>query len=211
MKSSQCDPGSRITCLRLEGDLLVSGSESGLITLTSLTSPGILSPLLQVRPSSEAVRDLALQDGRVVSLSADARLRVWTVRSDRCISNISLENEKLSKISVNWPLCIIAGLDNVLLWDLEKSQQLQRLQLAGGGVGSVVTITRHQVLVGDTRGSLSIWSLQDLIDGHEAEEDKTRKTVECFEPENVISGVCSLAADKILVTGWNGKCCLFSF
>ena len=198
--------GSRMTSLGLEGDLLVTGSESGLVTLVSLTSPGLLSPLHQVRHATEAVRDLALQQGRVVSLSGDSRLRVWTVGSDKCISDVSLEKENLTRMAVRWPLCIISGVDTVLVWDLERRHQLQTLK-----TGGEVSITRDQLLVGDHWGRVSIWSLQDLVDGHRPEEKRTRRRVECLGPENVISGVSCLSPDKILVTGWNGKCCLLSF
>ena len=197
---------SRLTSLGLEGDLLVTGSESGLVSLVSLAYPGLLSPLHQVRHATEAVLDLALQQGQVVSLSGDSRLRVWTVGSDKCISDLSLGKEKLSRMAVRWPLCIISGLDTVLVWDLERRQQLQRLE-----TGGVVSITRDLLLVGDIKGRLSIWSLQDLVDGHRPEEKRTGRRVECLGPENVISGVSCLSPGKILVTGWNGKCCLLSF
>ena len=83
---------------------------------------------------------------------------------------------------------------------------MQRLE-----TGGVVSITRDLLLVGDIRGRLSIWSLQDLVDGHRPEEKRTGRRVECLGPENVISGVSFLSPDKILVTGWDGKCCFLSF
>ena len=204
-------PGhAKVTSLKLEGHLLVSGSESGSIVLTSLQCPSQPSTTHEISASDAAVLDLSLQHFRIVSLSQDSAVRVWTTEAD-LITTISAENKNLSKMSVSWPFCIIAGLDIVLLWDLERGHQLQTLHTASGQVPSVLSINRHLIVVGDLTGSLSIWSLQDLTDGHSSEENKTRNTLKCLDMQNVISGVCILSGDKILLTGWNGKCCLLSF
>ena len=88
---------------------------------------------------------------------------------------------------------------------------MHRLELPGDRLANVLQLTSHHILAGDLRGSLTLWSLPDLLDGHKPCEERTVRSVQCLEEESSVSGISSLSADKILVAGWDGKCSLLSF
>ena len=205
-------PGSRITSIKLLGGLLVSSSTEGCLVLTSLANPSKPRNTLELADSGAgAVLDLGVSQARILALSEDSTVRVWKTDSENCVSRLSVGNENMSKISVSWPYCIIAGQNTVELWDLEKEQFLQRLEMSGDRVVNVLNITSQHILVGDLTGSITVWSLLDLLDGHKPEEEETLRSVQCLDSESSVSGICSLSADKILVAGWSGKCSLLGF
>ena len=208
------EPDCKITCIKLMGGLAITSSELGSIVLTSLHSQPATTR--QIKASDAAVVDLSISENRIVSLSLDSMIRVWTPESDRYLSCLRLENKVSSKISVSWPYCIVTNSNHVILCDLERRDCLQRLRIPGEGPDSstyqgALAINSQNILVGGLGGTLYVWSLQDIIDGHKPQERITMKTLKCLDMEDVISGVRTAENDKILLSGWNGKCCLLSF
>ena len=204
--------GCKITSIKLLGGFLVSTSADGCIALTSLHNPRQPRNTLELAGAEAGpVLDLGVSQARIVALSDDSTVRVWKTDSENCISTLSAGNQNMSKMSVSWPLCLIAGLHVVELWNLEEQQCLQTLEMPDCRAANVLNLTTDLILVGDLKGSITLWSLPDLLDGHKARPGKTVRSLECLEEDSAVVGVSSLSPGQILVAGWSGKCSLLRF
>ena len=115
-----------VRAIKLLGGFLVSSSADGWLGLTSLQTPSQPRNTLEMADcDGGAVLELCVSQDTIITLSQDSRLRLWKTESESSISSLSVGNRKMTKMAVSWPICILAGLNIVELWNLEKQQCLQ--------------------------------------------------------------------------------------
>ncbi|HEV7503372.1 MAG TPA: TIR domain-containing protein [Thermoanaerobaculia bacterium] len=130
--------------------------------MASLIRPG--GALIRVLEGHEGrVNAVAVLDcGRVVSASADWKLRVWDLKSGRTLQILEGHTGGVLAVAVlNEDRVVSASVDQTLrVWDLKSGQTLQTLEGHTGGVQAVAVLDGRRAISASVDRTLRVWDLE---------------------------------------------------
>ena len=199
-----------------ENNILISSSFDKKIILTDLSLPHQPQPLLTVTDHNSPVLDFSWEKNNVLSLSSDSALILWKFQSSslKCAKKIFLKEKVLNKVFLSWPLAAIYGFNLIQLWNLENNLLMRKLELDQCDRLTELTISFDMILAGDVNGGVRMWSLDDIMDGHQDVEGETRRELRTYNYKlnsTIISGTRFITDSSLMATLWDGRILFWDF
>jgi len=201
--------------VKLCGDLVVTASNDGTISVTSISDPWNPRMVGRMLGHTDIICSVDADGDRVASVSTDNELRIWSLSTMSCSLVLPTRSPTL-RVSLKWPLAATGGQSSVCLWDLAQQRCIRALAGPDRGILNVLAMDTSHLVMGDHMGRLAIWSLDTLIDGHQG--DKPHRIVyvsSCDQGEQKVGqelmSALKVEENTIITGGWAGKCICWDF
>ncbi|XP_023346135.1 F-box/WD repeat-containing protein 7 isoform X2 [Eurytemora carolleeae] len=129
-----------IRTVKLANNFILTASNDGTIVVTDLTNPSQPTLKHTLTGHKDYVSGLDNDASRVVSVSVDNIMKVWSIPSFKCVFSVNTETPTL-KVSMSWPLAVTGGKTTLVLWNLELQFKIRELNMESLGSLSVVCMT----------------------------------------------------------------------
>lgn len=117
---------------------------------------------LRVFKDDGAVWSVAWTGDRAVTAGQSENIRIWDVNTGRCLKKLNQKSDPGQvRLSRDGRYLLSAKNNEVLLWDLENSQDPRRLKGHTNNPRSVAWSTNQsRVLSGDSKGEIRLWDIE---------------------------------------------------
>jgi len=198
-----------------DNNLVVTASNDGTIAITSVVDPW--NPMLVSRllGHTDIICSMDMEMHRLVSVSTNLELRVWSLTNMSCSSVISIKSPTL-RVSLKWPLAATGGQSTVILWNLRDQSCIRTLAGPVSGILNVLSMDKDHLAMGDHMGRIAIWSISKISEGHGGNHPHKLLYVSSKEQVGEGEDTKLLSALKVeekrIITGsWAGKCLSWEF
>ena len=197
-----------ISKVMFRDDVLITASFDQTIVLTDLSNPHCPKTLQTLLEHQQPVVDLSIDQGFLASLSTDATLVLWNLwlPSLKVAKKKTFLKKSLSKVCLSWPLVALYGYNLIQLWNLKNDEILRKLELAPNDRLTGIQINFGYILASDVNGIVTVWSLDDVLDGHQDLADRTHRRLQTSQNSpTIISAARFLDPSIIVASGWDGR------
>ena len=190
----------------LDGQFLYTMSAQGVV-LSNLKNP--LRPLVKpiLVDCLQSVVDITFREGTLLILQ-HFRLSIHAMKPDTSrlvwVKQINLK-EKCHKVALSWPLAAIASDEKIEILNIKNGRALRELSFPYFLDSLDI---RYGCLLASEEGQLRLWSLEDILDGHEDRENATHQNIHITDS---FAGAMMVTSSKIFAVGWNCKKVLMEF
>ena len=199
-----------------DNKMVVTASNDGTIAITSIVDPWNPVLINRLLGHTDIICSMDMEMHRVVSVSTNLELRVWSLTKMSCSSVIAIKTPTL-RVALKWPLAASGGQSTVILWNLLDQSCIRTLAGPVSGILNVLSMDQEHLVMGDHRGRIAIWSISKIIEGHVGDHPHRLLYVSSKEQEGEdMTGQDLLSALKvekkrIITGGWAGKCLSWEF
>lgn len=173
------------------------------VVVSDLRCPGSPKVRTVLVDHRDPVVDMALGEGTLLTLSHSS---LHVRKLDTLVSvNKIVFKEKCQKVALSWPLAAVASDDKIEILNIKNGLVLTKLNYPHF-VDSLDI--RHGCLLASEEGQLTLWSLEDILDGHEDKEDVTHQNIRIIDS---VAGAMMVTSNKIFAVGWNCQKVLIEF
>ena len=199
---SEFRPQDIVRKVILHGQFLFTMSSQDVMVsnLKNPVSPKVKTVLVDHR---DPVVDIALGDGTLVTQS-HSRLCVRKLDTLVSVNKIDFK-EKCHKVALSWPLAAVASDEKIEILNIKNGRLLRELSFPHF-LDSIDI--RYGCLLASEEGQLRLWSLEDILDGHEDTEDVTYQNIRITDS---VAGAVMVTSSKIFAVGWNCTKVLMEF
>ena len=163
-------------------------------------SPRVKTILVDHR---DPVVDMTLGEGALLTLSHSS---LYVRKLDTLVSvNKIAFKEKCHKVALSWPLAAVASDEKIEILNIKKTIVLRKLNYPHFLDSLDI---RFGCLFASEEGQLTLWSLEDILDGHEDTEDLTHQNIRITDS---VAGAMMVSSTKIFAVGWNCQKVLMEF
>ena len=163
-------------------------------------SPRVKSLLVD---HQDPVVDIALGEGLLLTLS-HSRLQVRKLDTLVSVNKMAFK-EKCQKVALSWPMAAVASDEKIELLNLKTFRVLRELHYTKFLDSLDI---RYGYLFASEEGQITIWSLEDILDGHQDTEDVTHQNIRIIDS---VAGAMMVTNSKMLAVGWNCQKVLIEF
>ena len=203
--------------IKIYKNLLFTISNDGTININNFDTIGeIPETVVRLDDHQDAVIDISLGSGFFVSLSADFQVLVWNLDSFDNVNKFSVA-KYCSKIALSWPYVAVSGQNTVYLWNLKSNALLRKLEITKLNVINVMEFNFGGILVCDLSGKMILWSIKDVLDGHNDTEGRTHKTLDINDQDSdafstkLVTGAKFVTQTSMFAVDWNGRLTFWKF
>jgi len=194
---------------------VVTASNDATIVVADISDPWSPKVLHKLSGHTNIICGLDLDRWRLVSVSTDDELRLWSLRTASCDVVLPINFPTL-RVALKWPLAATGGQSTVCLWNLSDQVILRTLSGPDGGILNVLSMDHDHIVAGDHMGRLAIWTVDTIVDGHSGiTPHRVVQVSSCDQGENKVGDalLSALKVEKnaIVTGGWAGKCIKWGF
>lgn len=192
---------STIRCLLITGPFIVSGSRDSTLRVWKLPDPKNEEGHFygnEVNPyfvhalvgHRQSVRAIAAHQNTLVSGSYDNTVRVWDIKSGRCVHVLEGHTQKVYTVVIDAErnMCLSGSMDsNIRMWDLDTGECIRKLEGHTVLVG-LLGLSQKYLVSAAADSILRVWSpdtgvCHHALSGH-------GNSITCFQHDNtkIISG-----------------------
>jgi len=202
--------------------------------VTDICDPYSPRLLHRLTDHQELISGLDADSDHFVSVSVDNVLKVWSLKSFKCLQSLDTQSLPL-KVAMRWPLAVTGGENTVHLWNIETGSLLSTLSINTKGVLSCLTITRREenmdrsakstekdlsstvgegilIAAGDNQGVVAFWDCSILFHGWDRLEDTLapHRFLQIGNGKNLLSAL-SLSPTSLVTGDWSGRVLVWKF
>ena len=142
MRTFEC-PNSRITCLKVTTDKVITGFENGAVKVWDLkdVAPGqhmdfiyfneygnkyrqecyVTNCLLDLKGHSKEVRDIVVAGDKIITCSADHTAKIWDIAKGVCKKSLIGHSDEITHLAVaNRNVVTVSNDETIKIWDSNR-------------------------------------------------------------------------------------------